>query len=84
MATNTESKLETHRDSIREHKPIVFCVKCGSTRIDQNSINELRCYDCENTMVWDASKFSIRRYLDEFGESDVRRAIQGPITRRHT
>lgn len=77
MACRTEAeKMRQHRESIVLFKPIVFCVKCGSTCIDQNSSTELRCYECGNTVPWDSGSFSIRRWSDEFGEGDAQRAIE--------
>ena len=52
------------RQSITEQVPIIFCVGCGSTHVDQNSINELRCYNCGNRLDWDARRFSISRNKD--------------------
>ena len=56
-----DTRLTKFRKSINENLPIVFCVKCGSTHLDQNSIDELRCYDCGNRMEWNAKRFSIAR-----------------------
>lgn len=68
--------MDRHRKSAGQFRPVVFCVKCGSTRIDQNSSTELRCYECGNTVPWDADSFSIRRWQDDVGEGDVQRAIE--------
>lgn len=67
------SKCRRHTASYRDFRPVVFCVQCGSTRLDQNSVTELRCYDCGNTLPWDGSKFGIRR-RPEYTE-DVTRAL---------
>jgi ribosomal protein S27E len=77
MAQRTDAdRLKQHRESVGQFRPIVFCVKCGSTCVDQNSLTELRCYTCGNTLPWDAASFSIRRNADPHGESDVKRAIE--------
>jgi hypothetical protein len=68
--TNAE-KLQNHRESYAKCKPLVICAKCGGTNLDQNSITELRCYTCDNSMPFDATKFSIRRYDGPEGEDDV-------------
>jgi len=47
---------ETH-----EKRVSVVCVKCGSQRLDQNSINTIMCYDCGNVGPWDGHRFTIRR-----------------------
>ncbi len=57
-------RLRKFAQSLKENVPVVFCVKCGSTHLDQNSINELRCYECGNKLKWDASRFSIARNHD--------------------
>lgn len=55
-------KLATHRRTLKENSlPVVFCVQCGGTCIDQNSLTELRCYTCDSRMPWNADLFSIRR-----------------------
>lgn len=64
-----EVKMKRHKKSFAESKPVVFCVRCGCTLVDQNIPTELRCYECGTTMSWNANKFSIRR--SGGGESDV-------------
>ena len=59
-----ETKLKRHRESIKNSVPIIFCVRCGATFVDQNFPTELRCYECGTTMPWNSKKFSIRRGLD--------------------
>jgi predicted RNA-binding Zn-ribbon protein involved in translation (DUF1610 family) len=71
-----EDKLAKHRQTFGQFAPVVFCVSCGSTCVDQNSLTEIRCYDCGNAAYWNARKFSIRRGLTEVGFSDVERAIE--------
>jgi hypothetical protein len=71
MERTIHDRMKEHRETIGTNAPVVFCCRCGSTILDQNFINELRCYNCHNTMRWDGTRFSIRRYLDEIGESDV-------------
>jgi len=56
-----DARSKRHDETYRESRPVVFCVRCGSTRLDQNSITELRCYDCGNTLPWDGTLFGIRR-----------------------
>lgn len=58
---DNKAKAERHDKTYQEYKPVVFCVRCGSTRLDQNSITQLACYDCGNTIPWDGTLFSIRR-----------------------
>jgi len=57
-----KEQLKTFRESIKKSAAVVFCVNCGSTCIDQNSQNQLRCYSCDNTLdTWNSRKFSIVR-----------------------
>ena len=57
-----ENKLKKFREDIKKFTAVVFCVKCGSTHIDQNFKNQLRCYNCGNKIeTWDGDKFSIVR-----------------------
>jgi hypothetical protein len=58
--------VTTFQKSVQHRKPVIFCVQCGSTSIDQNSIDELRCYNCGNTLTWNAYRFSVYQY-----ESDI-------------
>jgi len=61
---SVKERLQHHIECCVEDErfPVVFCVKCGSTHIDQNFLTELRCYECGNTLAWDGSKFGINRY----------------------
>ena len=70
------AKMIRHRESLANRKPVLFCCRCGSTNLDQNSISELRCYDCDNKTPWDGTKFSVRRWLDSHGEGDVINGFQ--------
>ena len=57
-----EDKLTKFRKDIQQHSSIVFCTQCGSTIVDQNFPNQLKCYSCGNTLdTWDNKKFSIAR-----------------------
>lgn len=62
-AIDPRERMKRHVECIADGRfPVVFCVRCGSTCIDQNFIHELRCYDCGNSLPWDGLKFSINRY----------------------
>lgn len=62
------AKVKRHLATVKAgYLPVVFCVKCGSTKLDQNFINELRCYDCGNTAPWDGHRFSINRDIAKEG-----------------
>ena len=58
---NVVRKVEHFRETATRQANFVFCVHCGSTNIDQNSLHELYCYDCENRMAWDGLAFGIAR-----------------------
>jgi hypothetical protein len=56
-------KVQKHEQCLKDERfPVVFCVNCGSTYLDQNSMHELRCYDCGNTLAWDGTKFGVNRW----------------------
>lgn len=59
--TQFQAIVEKFSTSIQRRKPVVFCVQCGSTSVDQNFINELRCYECGNSLAWNGYRFSISR-----------------------
>lgn len=64
-------KLDRHRASIAQgYLPVVFCVKCGSTLVDQASLSLLRCCDCGNSTPWDGRSFSINRDASKIDVSD--------------
>jgi hypothetical protein len=70
-----KEKLEKFQKDIKRGHAIVFCVRCGSTIIDQNSKTELHCYDCGNTLLWDADRFSVAR--DGAPADDAASAFEG-------
>ena len=55
------AKLERFRETAGYQANIVYCVRCGSTNIDQNSLHELHCCDCDNRLAWDGLSFGIAR-----------------------
>jgi len=68
-----DPRLEQFREDSRDSKHIVVCVKCGSTRIDQNFRNQIKCYNCGNVSIWDSNRFTIARRGDEH---DVVKGLQ--------
>jgi ribosomal protein L37AE/L43A len=55
-------KIKKFVETFPQKKAMVVCVKCGSTEIDQNDLNLLKCYTCGNTMPWNAAeKFAVIR-----------------------
>jgi len=66
VTASVKERLERHAECLAEERyPVVFCVRCGSTHVDQNFLTELRCYDCGNTLAWDGLKFGVNRYATE-------------------
>lgn len=64
-------KVQKHERCLNDQRfPVVFCVNCGSTYLDQNFLDELRCYDCGNTLAWDGTKFSVNRWATDPKDSD--------------
>lgn len=61
--TNDEiqTRIHTFNKSQEIHGTVIFCVNCGSTNLDQNSINQLHCYNCRQVMTWNGFRFSIGR-----------------------
>jgi hypothetical protein len=75
MKQTPKEKIERFLKSKDEHLPVIFCVRCGSTHLDQNFIDELRCYECGNvSRHWNGKKFSIARNIKV---QDVVRAVRG-------
>lgn len=78
LRLSTEEKLARFERSLEDRRPIAFCVRCGSTRVDQVAIYKLRCSECDNSALWDGFSFSIAR---EGNISDVESAISNLETR---
>jgi ribosomal protein S27E len=49
----------------REKSVPVVCLKCGSQRLYQNSIDQIMCYDCGNVTHLDGTRFTIARSFVE-------------------
>lgn len=75
-----DTRLEKFRETIGHRHSILVCVKCGSTVVDQNTLKELRCNSCGNTLPWDGTKFTVARVGSENDRSgtehDAKRAFQ--------
>lgn len=56
-----EKILGTYIDSLKKNQPVVFCVNCGSTNLDQNSTSEIQCYNCRVKGIWNGKKFGVAR-----------------------
>lgn len=56
-----QQRLVKFGEDSSKYKNVIFCVNCGSTNIDQNSITELRCYSCHKSIVWNSFSFGIAR-----------------------
>lgn len=56
-----EAILKTFSTTVTRRQPIIFCVNCGSTNLDQNSKYMLQCYDCRGVALWDGHSFGIAR-----------------------
>jgi late competence protein required for DNA uptake (superfamily II DNA/RNA helicase) len=61
MNSNSKSKFLTYARTLQDVRNIVFCARCGSTRVDQVSTSEIACLDCENSLDFDTQKFGIAR-----------------------
>ncbi len=67
-------RLIKFKNEMQRMRNFLFCVKCGSTNIDQNFSDQLKCSDCSNISVWDSSRFSVAR--EGLEESDASAAFQ--------
>ena len=64
MNDNQMSEFRRHRQ-----RPIIFCVKCGSLEVEQNSVNVIQCLNCRNQIFWNGYRFSIAR--ENWAEEDA-------------
>jgi len=71
-------KLKEFAESIKTRKPIVFCVQCGSTSIDQTAIYKLECSNCGAHALWDGFTFGIAR---DGGEHDAKSSFENRESR---
>ncbi len=69
-----EKRLKKYNETSPIRRNAVVCVNCGSTRIDQNAIHQLRCYDCNEIMAWNGLRFTISR--EHEGIDDVGFALR--------
>ncbi len=64
----------------KSKRAVVFCIKCGSKAVyyeatPQGSMR-LRCFNCNNDMLWDLDKFGISRIVgDEMSLLDFEMAL---------
>ena len=68
-----QQKLHTYFLDHESRINQVFCVSCGSTRLDQNSRTELKCYSCGRGVFWNSLRFGIARQISS--EKDVIDAV---------
>lgn len=61
LAASAERAHSTFLASVAVQRPIIFCVGCGSTNVDQNTRHQLRCYTCHAASAFDSRRFSIAR-----------------------
>ena len=54
-----DRRIEKFTEAIAQQCPIVFCVRCGSTRVEQRTLAELSCVDCGNCLPFDGLSFSL-------------------------
>lgn len=72
--TDVKNRIDRYNEKSAGRRNAVVCVNCGSTRIDQNALHELRCYDCDEFMPWNGLRFTISRQNE--GVDDVGFALQ--------
>jgi predicted RNA-binding Zn-ribbon protein involved in translation (DUF1610 family) len=63
------------KETVHSNKNVLFCIHCGSSVVDQSSINSLRCTNCGNTALWNGHRFGIARNASEH---DVTSALRPP------
>jgi predicted RNA-binding Zn-ribbon protein involved in translation (DUF1610 family) len=75
-----DKRLEKFRETVEMRHALIVCVKCGSTVVDQNTLTELRCNSCGNTLPWNGAKFTVARVGNEHDysgtEHDAKRAFE--------
>lgn len=54
-------KFKKFEEDRQSYSPTIFCVKCGSTKIEQNAIHKLECMECRNAILWNGYKFAVAR-----------------------
>lgn len=69
------TQLARFTESVVSNQNVLFCVRCGSSVVDQNSIDSLRCVNCGNTALWNGHRFGIARNASL---DDVASALRPP------
>lgn len=62
-------------ETVGSNKNVLFCIQCGSSVVDQSSVNSLRCINCGNTALWNGHRFGIARNASA---DDVTSALRPP------
>lgn len=70
---NLQAKLQAFEQDSALGTCSIFCVNCGSTRLDQNSLYELKCYNCNQGTFWNSLRFGVARQISSI--ADVRNAL---------
>lgn len=52
-------KVQMFLQTIESYRGVVCCCRCGSSRVKQPLLTELRCLDCDNSVSWDALSFTV-------------------------
>ena len=66
-----EKKLRRFVNSLRKHRSVIFCVRCGSTHVDGRSLARLDCDSCGNSVAWDGLSFGLATVRPPKRASDV-------------
>lgn len=69
------AQLMKFKETVESNKNVLFCVQCGSSVVDQSSINSLRCTNCGNTALWNGHRFGVAR---DASAHDVISALMPP------
>lgn len=79
-------KEQQFQQSLRKGPALVFCARCGSTRIDQATLDRLVCCDCRNSIVWDGLSFGIAEIggIDEEAVARLRVEARRAFNRRQS
>jgi hypothetical protein len=71
-----QEQWQNYLESSNWFRPVVVCVKCGSTSMDHKPAGRLTCLKCENAMHWSPDRFRLVRDIRPLPEPEMREFIE--------
>ena len=79
-----QKKLREFVNSLRRHQSLIFCVRCGSTRVEVSDLTQLLCHSWGNRMQWDGLSFGLARSIDRHCQVSLPEVERSLVLRERT